>query len=183
MNAAASPHVSVIMPAYIDLRFLDAAVGSVLAQTYGDYELVIVDDGTGMPDAFARQAGRDRRIRIITNETNLGAWRPRPIAAFARATETSSRASMPMTWPCRSDSPGWFPRLPAMPNSPRRVQLRGHRRSGRVQRHQHMAETDSDIRWTILFHNPFCHSSVAFRRTSFEAAGRLRRKVDTVRGL
>jgi hypothetical protein len=35
-----------------------------------------------------------------------------------------------------------------------------------------MPETDLEIRWTILFHNPFYHSTVAFRRSCFEAAGR-----------
>ena len=35
-------------------------------------------------------------------------------------------------------------------------------------------ETDVEIRWTILFHNPFYHSAVAFRRSLFEHAGRYR---------
>ncbi len=37
---------------------------------------------------------------------------------------------------------------------------------------QRMPETDLEIRWTILFHNPFYHSTVAYRRSCFEAAGR-----------
>lgn len=35
-----------------------------------------------------------------------------------------------------------------------------------------MPETDLEIRWTILFHNPFYQSTAAFRRSCFEAAGR-----------
>jgi hypothetical protein len=34
-----------------------------------------------------------------------------------------------------------------------------------------MPESDVDVRWTILFRNPFCHPSVAFRRACYEAAG------------
>ena len=35
-----------------------------------------------------------------------------------------------------------------------------------------MPESDLEIRWTILFHNSLYHSTVAFRRVCFEAAGR-----------
>jgi hypothetical protein len=35
-------------------------------------------------------------------------------------------------------------------------------------------ETDVDIRWTILFHNPFFHSAIAFRKSLFKQAGRYR---------
>jgi hypothetical protein len=37
-----------------------------------------------------------------------------------------------------------------------------------------MPQTDLEIRWTILFHNPFYHPAVAFRRSCFEKADRYR---------
>ncbi len=40
------PRVSVIMPAYNAAPFISAAVNSVLAQTYTDYELIVIDDGS-----------------------------------------------------------------------------------------------------------------------------------------
>src|SRR5687767_593354 len=67
-----APRVSVVMAAYTDLRCLDAAVESIIRQTHPDIEFIIVDEGTGMHEIFARQAARDPRIRIITNATNLG---------------------------------------------------------------------------------------------------------------
>lgn len=39
---------------------------------------------------------------------------------------------------------------------------------------QTMPQTDLEIRWTILFHNPFYHPAVAFRRSCFEKADRYR---------
>jgi glycosyltransferase involved in cell wall biosynthesis len=73
MSDAASPKVSVVMAAYNDLRFLDPAVESVINQTFDDLELVLVDDHTGQGDIFVHQAARDPRIRILTNDANLGA--------------------------------------------------------------------------------------------------------------
>jgi len=56
------------MPVYNSRRYLSAAVESVLAQTFRDFELIAVDDGS-TDDSFAilkGYAGRDERVRVIT---------------------------------------------------------------------------------------------------------------------
>jgi CDP-glycerol glycerophosphotransferase len=72
------PQISVIVPIYNVEEYLAACLDSVLAQTFGDFEVVVVDDGS--PDgsrAIAEEyAGRDRRIRIVTRPNGgLGAAR------------------------------------------------------------------------------------------------------------
>lgn len=59
--------ISVVLPAYNAERYLDAAIQSVLAQTVGDWELVIVDDGSSdQTAALARSySERDTRIRAL----------------------------------------------------------------------------------------------------------------------
>lgn len=62
------PTVSVVMPVYNADRFVAAAVESVLAQTYTDYEFIIIDDGsTDGSTAILREfASRERRIRLVS---------------------------------------------------------------------------------------------------------------------
>lgn len=80
-----APIVSVCIPAYRAERFIDTAIGSVLTQTYDDFELVVVDDAS--PDGtFERAAASaDSRVRLHRNERNLGA-----AANWDRAVELSS---------------------------------------------------------------------------------------------
>ena len=59
--------VSVIMPVYNGERFIAEAVGSVLANSFTDFELVVLDDGStdGSADAAARAARGDGRVQIV----------------------------------------------------------------------------------------------------------------------
>ena len=63
----AAPLVSVVIPVYNDAAHLRRAVASVIAQSFRDWELLIVDDGsTDDSLAVARElAAQDERIRVI----------------------------------------------------------------------------------------------------------------------
>ena len=66
--------VSVIMPSYNTANFISETIESVLAQTYTNWELIIVDDcSTDDTDAVVRPYLADGRIRYIKNEKNSGA--------------------------------------------------------------------------------------------------------------
>ena len=68
------PTVSVIMPAYNVERYLGEAIDSVLAQTYADFELVIVDDGLHGQLADDRRAlpSRAPRSIVVVSQENRG---------------------------------------------------------------------------------------------------------------
>src|SRR5690349_8602684 len=61
--------VSVIMPAYNPGRYLDLAVQSVIDQSFKDWELVIIDDGSTQDISYI--AGKHSAIRLIRQD-NLG---------------------------------------------------------------------------------------------------------------
>lgn len=68
------PTVSVIMPAYNAERYIEAAIRSVLCQTFTDWELVVVDDCAtdGTAEIIDRLAQEDERIVFLRNEQNRG---------------------------------------------------------------------------------------------------------------
>ncbi|UVK53716.1 glycosyltransferase [Mesorhizobium sp. AR02] len=168
------PRASVVMTVYTDQRFLDAAVNSILTQEFDDFELVIVDDGTGQDAVFQELARRDPRIRLVTNPTNLGT-----AAAANRGIETARGEIILRLDADDIAEPAHVGRLVAALDEDSELGLVGHAvtlidEADRVVGAQLMPETDLEIRWTILFHNPFYHSTIAYRRGCFEAAGRYR---------
>ena len=62
--------ISVIVPVYRVEQYLDACIESILGQTFQDFELILVDDGS--PDNCGeicdRYAGQDARIRAVHQE-------------------------------------------------------------------------------------------------------------------
>jgi glycosyltransferase involved in cell wall biosynthesis len=68
VSASAAPTISVLLPAYNAARYVAQAVESILAQTYADFELLIVDDGStdDTPRILSRYAQRDQRIHCVS---------------------------------------------------------------------------------------------------------------------
>jgi glycosyltransferase involved in cell wall biosynthesis len=67
-----NPKVAVCLPTFNKAHYLPTAVESVLAQDFGDYELLIVDDGSTDHTAEAVRGYLDSRIRYIRNPQNIG---------------------------------------------------------------------------------------------------------------
>ncbi len=65
------PAVSIIMPCHNAGTYLPASIGSVLAQTFKDWELIAVDDGSTDTTLGWLQAQTDQRIHVHS-QTNKG---------------------------------------------------------------------------------------------------------------
>ena len=68
-----TPLVSVVMPVYNSEAFLDASVGSVLRQTFKDFELICFNDASSdsSSEILHRYAEADSRVRVIDSPVNV----------------------------------------------------------------------------------------------------------------
>jgi glycosyltransferase involved in cell wall biosynthesis len=70
-NKVTMPRVSVVIPTFNRLDLVRRALESVYAQTYPDYEILLVDDGSDEP--VGELAGAYPQIRLLRHEHNRGA--------------------------------------------------------------------------------------------------------------
>lgn len=70
-----SPVVSVIMPVFNSVEYIEEAIRSVQQQTFTDWELIIVDDASLEPTVpmVERWCGKDTRIALLKHPVNKGA--------------------------------------------------------------------------------------------------------------
>jgi len=68
------PLVSIITPCYNSRNYIESTIKSVLAQTYKNWEMIIVEDASvdGSLESITSYAKEDERIRIIKNANNIG---------------------------------------------------------------------------------------------------------------
>lgn len=75
------PRVSIVMTAVNEDEALPETLDSILSQSFGAFELVIVDDGStdGSVEICRAAAARDARVSVFENAVNVG-----PIQNFHR---------------------------------------------------------------------------------------------------
>ncbi|HEY6976145.1 MAG TPA: glycosyltransferase family 2 protein [Chitinophagaceae bacterium] len=66
------PKVTVFMAVFNGEKFIRQAINSILKQTFNDFELLLVDDGSTDNSVSIIREYSDDRIRLLQNETNLG---------------------------------------------------------------------------------------------------------------
>ena len=66
------PTVSVIIPTHNRANYLPVAISSVLNQSFQDFEILVVDDGSSDSTAAVVAGFRDQRIKYIRHETSKG---------------------------------------------------------------------------------------------------------------
>lgn len=72
MAAVKAPKVTVFIPVYNRERYIGAAIDSILAQSFTDFELLVVDDGSTDGSVALIEAYGDPRVRLERNGRNLG---------------------------------------------------------------------------------------------------------------
>ncbi len=72
MAAFTTPKISIVMPTFNRCGMINAAIASVLSQSFQDWELIIIDDASTDEtwQLLGQLSGRDPRIRPVRNERN-----------------------------------------------------------------------------------------------------------------
>ena len=68
------PKISLILPTYNRATLLPRAIDSILNQTYPDFELIVINDGSAdkTQEILEEYAAKDKRIKVINHEKNKG---------------------------------------------------------------------------------------------------------------
>lgn len=159
------PLVSVIMAVYNGERYLREAIDSLLAQTFDDFELIVIDDGSTDGTSALLAAYADPRLKVLTNGTNLGLTRSlnRGLAEASGcyvARQDADDVSMPER----------LERQVAFMENHSEVVVSGSavvwmNEAGQlVGIEDEPPQSDAAIHWTLLLHNAFRHSTVIVRR-------------------
>ena len=168
------PLVSIILPAYNGAQWIAKAIESVLAQSFSDFELIIINDGsTDDTEAITlRFAGQDSRIRYIRNERNLGIQRTRNISLEQARCDYMAEIDQDDEWVDKDKVKKQFAFLKAHPDhvligtGAIMVDSRGKE----IARYL-MPKTDQEIRRKLLRKNCFIHSSVMYRKNPVKEIG------------
>ena len=78
-NDTLAPLVSVVIPTYNSAQYLPETIESVLSQSWQDFEIIIVDDGSTDNTQEVVRAFNSKKIRYIAQENSGGPSRPRNV--------------------------------------------------------------------------------------------------------
>lgn len=155
------PLVSVVLPVYNGEEYLADAINSILAQTFSDFELILIDDGStdGSPKILKEYEHRDPRVRVIVRENRGLVTTLNDAIAVARGKWIARMDQDDIALPHRLErqlewlastgadiSGSWVQRFGS--SDKRLVKLR---------------QTDEAIKMEILFCSPFAHPAVMMR--------------------
>ena len=177
MTPKASPKVSVVMSVYNAGAFLREAVDSVLAQTFEDFEFIIIDDGSTDDSLPLLRSINDGRLKIVEQE-NRGL-----IASLNRGIELAQGqyiARMDADDRCEPDRFSLQvrhldqnPDIALLGGSISTMDETGNPLAARVG----FPQTHEEI-WADIGRRPwvFCHPAVMFRRDAAIAVGMYRKE-------
>lgn len=159
----AGPRVSVLMAVRDGAAYLGEALASLWAQSYSDFELIVVDDGSQDKTPTLLDACGDRRLVRLRNDQPLGL-----AGALNRAIEIARGSYWARQDADDQSRPNRLAAQVAFLDRHPDVVLLGTGYdvvdpAGRPVEIQRQPEGDLAIRWQMLFHNAFCHSSVMMR--------------------
>ena len=165
-----APLITVLMPVYNAAPFVAAAITSILEQTFTDFELIIVNDGSTDGSSAVISAFLDPRIRTITQVNQGISAALNTGLALARGEFIARQDADDLSLPERLEKQVAY--LRAHPD----VGLLGtwatiiDKEGVQLDTLEH-ATDDDGIRFALLFDTPFVHASAMFRKSLINEIG------------
>ena len=161
LSESAMPLISVAMPVYNGEAHLAEALESILAQTYTNFELIIIDDGStdNSLQVLLQYQKRDIRIRLITRENRNLATTLNDIIDLAQGKWVARMDQDDIALPHRFERQLEWLEQTGADIAGSWIQLFGTF-DKRILKH---SQTDDAIKMELLFGSPFAHPTVMLR--------------------
>ncbi len=160
------PLVSVILPVYNANGFLPAAIESILNQTYKNFELIAINDGStdNSLEILKKYAKKDKRIKIVNNKKNLNISRSLNIGIISAKGQFIARMDADdISLPNRLES-----QIKYLLNHKDIVILGGQCKTidtdGKIIGHKLFPVTNNKICEALYYENPIQHPTVVFNK-------------------
>ena len=166
--------ISIILPTYNGAKWIEKSIQSVIDQTYQNWELLVIDDGStdDTSNIVSSMSFKDLRIRYIKNEVNLGVQKTRNIALNKSVGEYIAEIDQDDEW---IDKDKLKKQVEFLKNNNDYVlvgtgAIMVDETGVEIARYL-MPETDLEIRRKILRANCFIHSSVLYKANTVKDIG------------
>jgi Glycosyl transferase family 2 len=163
--------VTVLMPVFNAEKYLFAAIDSILNQSYTQFELLIINDGSTDASGEIIASYRDNRVRCVTNEANLNLCRSLSKGvSLARGEFIARMDADDIAHPERLEK-----QLAIMRACPDLnllgTNVRWIDQNANVVGHSQGISDPVDLRWNMFFRNCFNHPTVMIRKSALERSG------------
>lgn len=157
------PEISVILPVYNSAEYLPAAIESVLNQDFGDFEFIIINDGSTDKSEEIIHSFKDKRIICLKNEKNIGL-----IKTLNRGIDAARGkyiARMDADDACLPDRfSNQYRYMEAHPETGVLGTAYFLWNNSTLKR-THVFTNNSELRTLLMFNSCFCHPSVMIRKS------------------
>lgn len=167
-----TPLISVVLPLYNGEKYISSAIESILSQSFNEFELIVLDDGS-TDDSLAiveRHAKKDKRIKVISRKNKGLPATLNEAISVARgwliARMDQDDLSMSNRLECQYEFMCQHPEVVALGSSATFIDKNGSSICNYIPPSDDAALRDS------FPNSPFVHPSVVFRKDAFFEAGK-----------
>ncbi len=175
-----TPKISVILPIFNGEKHIEKTLKTILNQTYKNFELMIINDGSTdkTPEILSRI--KDKRVKVINNKKNLGVTKSLNLGIKkARCKYIARCDSDDLNYPKRFEK-----QINFLEENPEYVLIGSNAKwineKGKTLKGFKVKIEDRDIRRWMYIRNQFHHPSVMYKKSIFEKVGGYNEKFNGV---